>query len=163
RRRTGYRALAQGLVAVAAGDPQEARRYAKRADLLLADPPLTLLLSAQAAQLNGDEGAAKKSLTAMLDQPEPEFLGLPGLFNQAMREGDSADALRLVERAMALRPQTKWAAQSRLDLETRERRWEAARVTLAQAAKRRLFPLEQVRHHRGVILYELSCTALANG
>ena len=50
RRRTGYRALAQGMVAVAAGDPQEARRYAKRADLLLADPPLTLLLSAQAAQ-----------------------------------------------------------------------------------------------------------------
>ena len=43
RRRAGYRALAQGMVAVAAGDPQEARRYAKRADVLLADPPLTLL------------------------------------------------------------------------------------------------------------------------
>jgi len=49
RRRIGYRALAQGMVAVAAGDPQEALRYARKADLLLADPPLTLLLSAQAA------------------------------------------------------------------------------------------------------------------
>jgi HemY protein len=163
RRRTGYRALAQGMVAVAAGDPQEARRYAKRADLLLADPPLTLLLSAQAAQLDGDEGAAKKFFTAMLERPETEFLGLRGLFNQAMREGDRNVALPLVERAMALRPRTRWVVHSRFDLETREGRWEAARDTLAQAAKRRLFPPEQARHHRGVILYELSCAALASG
>jgi HemY protein len=163
RRRTGYRALAQGMVAVAAGDPQEARRYAKRADLLLADPPLTLLLSAQAAQLDGDEGAAKKFFTAMLERPETEFLGLRGLFNQAMREGDRSAALRLVERAMALRPRTGWVALSRFDLETRAGRWEAARETLVQVAKRRLFPPEQARHHRGVILHELSCAALASG
>jgi HemY protein len=163
RRRTGYRALAQGMVAVAAGDSQEARRYAKRADLLLADPPLTLLLSAQAAQLDGDEGAAKKFFTAMLERPETEFLGLRGLFNQAMREGDRSGALRLVERAMVLRPRTGWVALSRFDLETRAGRWEAARETLAQAAKRRLFPPDQARHHRGVILHELSCAALASG
>src|SRR5262249_12747457 len=137
RRRSGYRALAQGMVAVAAGDPQEARRFAKRADLLLADPPLTLLLSAQAAQLDGDEGAAKKFFTAMLARPETEFLGLRGLFNQAMREGDRSGALRLVERAMALRPRTEWVTRSRFDLETRAGRWEAARETLAQAAKRK--------------------------
>jgi HemY protein len=163
RRRTGYRALAQGMVAVAAGDPQEARRYAKRADLLLADPPLTLLLSAQAAQLDGNEGAAKKFFTAMLERPETEFLGLRGLLNQALREGDRSNALRLATRAMALRPGTRWAVLGRFDLETREKRWEAARETLAQAAKRRLVSPEEARHHRGVILYELSCAALAGG
>jgi HemY protein len=163
RRRTGYRALAQGMVAVAAGDPQEARRYAKKADLLLADPPLTLLLSAQAAQLDGDEGAAKKFFTAMLERPETEFLGLRGLLNQALREGDRSNALRFATRAMALRPGTRWAVLGRFDLETRESRWEAARETLAQAAKRRLVPPEEARHHRGVILYELSCAALAGG
>jgi HemY protein len=51
RRRSGYRALTQGMVAVAAGDPHEAQRYARKADALLAEPPLTLLLSAQAASL----------------------------------------------------------------------------------------------------------------
>jgi HemY protein len=163
RRRTGYRALAQGMVAVAAGDPQEARRYAKKADLLLADPPLTLLLSAQAAQLGGDEGAAKKFFTAMLDRPETEFLGLRGLLNQALRAGDRSAALRLAARATELRPGTRWAVESRFDLETREGRWEAARETLAQAAKRRLVPPEQARHRRGVLLYELSCAALASG
>ena len=38
RRRAGYRALTRGMVAVAAGDPQEAQRCARRADALLADP-----------------------------------------------------------------------------------------------------------------------------
>jgi HemY protein len=163
QRRAGYRALAQGMVAVAAGDAQEARRLARRADVLLADPPLTLLLSAQAAQLDGDEGAAKRFFTAMLERRETEFLGLRGLLNQALRAGDRGAALRLAERAMALRPRTRWVALSRFDLETRERHWEAARKTLAQLTRRQLVSRERGRHYRGVILYELSLAALGNG
>ena len=44
RRERGYRALTQGMVAVAAGDPDEADRQARRADVLLEEPPLTMLL-----------------------------------------------------------------------------------------------------------------------
>lgn len=163
RRRAGYRALTQGMVAVAAGDPLEAQRFARRADTLLADPPLTLLLSAQAAQLEGDDGAAKRYFTAMLDRPETEFLGLRGLLNQALRAGDRGTALRLSQRAMTLRPGTPWVVENLFDLEAREGRWEAARETLAQAARRRLVPRERARHHRGVILYELSLAALTSG
>jgi HemY protein len=163
RRRAGYRALTRGMVAVAAGDPHEAQRCSRRADALLADPPLTLLLSAQAAQLGGDETAAKKFLTAMLDRPEMEFLGLRGLLNQALRAGDRGAALRLTERAATLRPDTAWVVESLFELEARERRWEAAQETLARAVKRRIIPREHARHHRGVILYELSLAALASG
>lgn len=163
RRRAGYRALTQGMVAVAAGDPQEAQRFARRADALLADPPLTLLLSAQAAQLEGDELAAKKYFTAMLDRPETEFLGLRGLLNQALRAGDRPTALRLTERAATLRPATPWVVESLFELEAHAGRWEAARQTLAEAVKRRIVPRERARHHRGVILYELSRAALAGG
>src|SRR5690606_40477334 len=67
RRARGYRALTRGLVAVAAGDAAEARRWSRQADVLLAEPPLTLLLSAQAAQLNGDEAAARRHFEAMLE------------------------------------------------------------------------------------------------
>ena len=48
RRQQGYQALTRGMVAVAAGDANEARREAKRADALLDEPPLTMLVSAQA-------------------------------------------------------------------------------------------------------------------
>ena len=163
RRRAGYRALTRGMVAVAAGDPQEAQRCARRADALLADPPLTLLLSAQAAQLGGDDTAAKRFFTAMLDRPETEFLGLRGLLNQALRAGDRGTALSLTERAATLRPGTAWVVESLFDLEAREGRWEAARDTLAQAVKRRVISRERARHYRGVIAYELSLAALASG
>jgi HemY protein len=163
RRRAGYRALTQGMVAVAAGDPQEARRSARRANALLGDPPLTLLLSAQAAQLEGDDLAAKKFFTAMLDRAETEFLGLRGLLNQALRAGDRSTALRLTQRATTLRPGTPWVVESLFDLETREERWEAARETLAKAVKGRVVSRERARHHRGVILYELSRVALSSG
>lgn len=163
KRRAGYRALTQGMVAVAAGEPEEALRCARRADALLADPPLTLLLSAQAAQIGGDETAAKQFFTAMLDRPETAFLGLRGLLNQALRDGDRGTARRLAERAMLLRPGTRWAAVSLFDLEARAGRWEAAGEILLRAAKHRLIAAERARHHRGVIRYELSCAALAGG
>jgi HemY protein len=163
RRRAGYRALTQGMVAVAAGDPQEAQRYARRADTLLADPPLTLLLSAQAAQLEGDEAAAKKFFIAMLERPETEFLGLRGLLNQALQAGDRKTALGIAQRAMTLRPSTPWVIETLFDLEAREGCWLAAENTLAQAAKRRIVPRERARHYRGVILYERSLAALASG
>lgn len=163
RRRAGYRALTQGMVAVAAGDPQEAQRYARRADALLADPPLTLLLSAQAAQLEGDDAAAKKFFAAMLERPETEFLGLRGLLNQAMRAGDRGTAMGIAKRAMTLRPSTPWVIETLFDLDAREGRWQAAESILTQAVKHRVVPRERARHHRGVILYERSLAAVASG
>jgi HemY protein len=163
RRRAGYRALTQGMVAVAAGDPQEAQRYARRADTLLADPPLTLLLSAQAAQLEGDDAAAKRFFAAMLERPETEFLGLRGLLNQALQAGDRGTALGIAKRAVTLRPSTPWVIETLFDLEAREGRWHWAEKTLAQAVKRRIVPRERARHHRGVLLYERSRAALASG
>ena len=163
RRGAGYRALTQGMVAVAAGDPHEAKRYARKADALLADPPLTLLLSAQAAQLEGDHEAAKKFFTAMLDRPETEFLGLRGLLNQALGKGDRSAALGIAKRAITLRPGTPWAVEGLLDLETRDGQWPEAERTLAQAAKKQIVPRERARHNRGVILHELGLEALARG
>ncbi|MBT4490041.1 MAG: heme biosynthesis protein HemY, partial [Rhodospirillaceae bacterium] len=76
RRRRGYQSLSSGLVAVAAGDVGQAKKLAQRTAQLLDEPSLTLLLSAQAAQLDGDEAGAKEHFQAMADRPETEFLGL---------------------------------------------------------------------------------------
>jgi len=79
----GLKALAAGMVAVAAGDPRGASRQAKRAENLLDVAPLTLLLSAQAAQLEGDDKAAENYFKDMLERPDTEFLGLRGLLLRA--------------------------------------------------------------------------------
>jgi HemY protein len=159
RRRRGYRALTQGMVAVAAGDAAEAKRYARQADMLLSEPPLTLLLSAQAAQLNGDQKAAQKYFTAMLDRPETEFLGLRGLIMQALKQKDEAEALRLALRAKELRPKTPWVLSSLVELQARAANWSEAEATLALAAKRHALPQSESRHRRAVMLYEQSVLA----
>ena len=161
RRRRGYHALSQGMVAVAAGDPAEAKRHARQADALLAEPPLTLLLSAQAAQLNGDEKAAEKYFTAMLDRAETEFLGLRGLIMQALKRKDEAVALKLAERAKELRPKTQWVLASLFELQARAGKWVEAEATLALAARRKAVAAIESARHRAVMLYEQSRVASA--
>ena len=163
RRRAGYRALTQGMVAVAAGDADEAQRQARKADVLLAEPPLTLLLSAQAAQLGGDEDAARRYFSEMLNRPETEFLGLRGLLAQALRTGDDATALRLTRRAYLLRPRTPWVLTNLLQLQVRAGAWDEAQATLAEAAKAKLVAGEAARHNQAALLVERSRIAAAEG
>lgn len=162
RRRAGYAALAGGFAAIAAGDTPEAQRSARRAAALLDDAPLTLALSAQAAELDGDAAAARRLQTAMLERPETVLLGLRGLYTEARSAGDAA-ALDLAERARRLRPQLPWAVEAVLELQIRAGRWTEARDTLADAAHRRIVPPERARRHRSAILVELSRAAERNG
>lgn len=163
RRREGYRALTYGMAAVAAGDPDEAERCARRADALLDEPPLTRLLAAQAAQLKGDTAAARDYFTAMLAEPETEFLGLRGLIVQALARGEDGVALKLAERARALRPRTGWVQRALVELEARAGRWEATEARLVEALRRGAIAPGDGRHHRAAILYERGQAAQAAG
>ncbi|WP_119460630.1 heme biosynthesis HemY N-terminal domain-containing protein [Rhodospirillaceae bacterium SYSU D60014] len=163
RRHKGYRALTQGMVAVAAGDADEAKRQARRAHQYLQEPPLTLLLAAQAAQLNGDETAAQRYFTAMLDRPGTRFLGLRGLLTQALRKGDEDEARRLAEQAQDERPGTGWALTTLLDLQRRAGDWAAAEETLRAATKHKAIEPAAGRRMRAVVLTERARGALAQG
>jgi len=163
RKDQGYRAISQGLVAVAAGDAEAARRFARKADQLVDDPPLTMLLSAQAAQLGGDDGAARRYFEAMLKRPEMEFLGLRGLLTQAMREGDRPRALQLARRAKQLRPDAQWVLEAEFDLEVHQRRWSEALSTLTRLARQRGVDQPTARRHKAAILIERSREAEAQG
>lgn len=163
RRARGYRALTQGMVAVAAGDPDEAQRQARRADALLNEPPLTLLLSAQAAQLNGDEQAAKRFFTQMLERPETAFLGVRGLLRQALDRGDKAEALLLTQRANQLRPDAPWVQTTLLELQTASGQWDQALETLRRTARLKLIDATGVARRRAVILVERARVAEAAG
>jgi HemY protein len=163
RRRTGEAALTRGVVALAAGQPAEAQLAARRATALLGDAPMALLVAAEAAAQQGDIAAARASYTALLDRPESEFLGLRGLIGQALRAGDDAAALHLAKRARRLRPDARWLVDAQLLLAARAGDWAAARATLADSVRRRALPAERARHHRGIVLYELSRDAERRG
>lgn len=163
RQRKGYLALIDGLSAVAAGDPHQARKKAKTADSLLKDPPLTMLLSAQAAQLTGDAEAAKTHFTAMLDRPETAFLGLRGLLTQALKEGDQAAALDYARRAHALNAEAPWLTATLFDLQARAGLWREAQETLAEAERKGVFGADEARRKKAVVLYERAAQAEAAG
>jgi HemY protein len=76
RQLRGWRAVSRGLIAVGTGNVLVARRSAGEARKLLAGEPLTLLLSAQAAQLGGDAESAEADFRGMLAHEETRLLGL---------------------------------------------------------------------------------------
>ena len=159
RREKGYRTLTRGMVAAAAGEAEEARKLAARAEKLLGDPPLTKLLTAQAAQLIGDEAAARKHFADMLDRPETAFLGLRGLILAARKEGDEAAALEYAKRAYAIRPKTPWAATTLLDLQIGQNLWREALTTVEAAIRHGILTGEDGRRRRVVVLLACSGTA----
>lgn len=163
RQRKGYLALTDGLAAVAAGDAGKARHLAQRADNLLRDPPLTLLLGAQAAQLSGDADAARRHFSAMLERPETAFLGLRGLLTQALKEGDQQTALDYAGRAHEMNPDAAWLTATLFDLQARTGRWREANATLDRAAKRNVFSQEEIRGKRAVVLHEIAAGLLEEG
>ena len=156
RRERGYRALTRGMVAVAAGDGAEARRQARRAEGLLNEPPLTLLLQAQSAQLSGDEQAAARFFAAMAARPETEFLGVRGLLGQAAKRDDRAGALDLARRAWRLKPKSGWVAGVLFDLEVKESRWLDALATLDAAIDAGAVDKAAGRRRRVALLVELA-------
>ncbi|MDG2032598.1 MAG: heme biosynthesis HemY N-terminal domain-containing protein [Rhodospirillales bacterium] len=163
RRQRGYKALTQGMVAVAAGDAMEARRLSRKAEALLAEPPLTMLLSAQAAQLSGDEKAAGKFFDAMAKQPETKYLGLSGKLKQAMEEGDQDSALELAEQASNLKPKTETATSTLLDLQIKKQDWEKAEKTVKKSIKNKTIDSTTGRRRRALMLFQRSLEEENNG
>lgn len=154
RRRRGYEALTQGLVAIAAGDGSDAQRWAKKAEQLKIDPPLTLLLSAQAAQAAGDVPAAKSRFQAMLNEPGTKFLGLRGLAMLSLKEGDEAAALGYVEEAFRLKPETPWVLDTLFDLAEKQGRLDVALGALRTAEKRKALPQAETERRRALLRLE---------
>jgi len=163
RRSQGYAALTRGMVAVAAGDAAEASRQVKRADVLLNEPPLTMLLSAQTAQLNGDEKAAARFFNAMSENPETEFLGLRGLLNQALKTGETEQALTLARRAYRLRPESEWVVNTLFDLQAKAGQWADARVTVDDKVKAKLIENPDGNRLKSVLALQLGLEAETAG
>lgn len=151
RRRKGFAAITRGLVAVAAGDDEEARRQTRKAISLVGEPPLALLLAAQASQLEGDDETAQRYYTQMLQSKETEFLGLRGLYMAAVRRGDGPQAISIAERARVLRPKTRWALNALFDLNVARGNWTEAATALDAQSRAKAVDLAIAKRRRAVL------------
>ena len=68
--------------------PRAARKFTDEASRIAPNEPLTLLLSAQAAQLAGNRDAAAATFQRMAGRDDTRVLGLHGLFVEARRRND---------------------------------------------------------------------------
>jgi HemY protein len=158
RQAKGFRALTRGLVAVAAGDPVEARRLARTAHGLLEKSPLTLLLAAQAAQLEGDEAGAQRYFEALAKNPEASLLGLRGLATAALKRGDEEAAIKYSEQALQSHPHAEWAAETAHRLQVKLGR--PAEESLKALIRAGTMSAKQGQHRRAVLLAERARQAL---
>ncbi|PHQ69203.1 MAG: heme biosynthesis protein HemY [Sneathiella sp.] len=163
RREKGLEALSSGMVAIAAGDAVEARRQAVEAEKHLAGEPMTLLLAAQAAELNEDDRAARIYYDRMIERGDTEFLGLRGLINRARKDGDIERARALAARADELRPGTDWVLKELYELALKARDWNKADQTLSRMARGKAGKGEAVKRARAVISYERALVCLDAG
>jgi HemY protein len=154
RRVEGYRALSDGLAAVASGDRRQAKKLARRADKLLEDRSLTGLLTARAAELSGDDIEARRRFDDMLARPETAFLGLKGLLALALKEGDRAAALDYARRAWAVKPGSGELAETLYDLLAAAGQWGEAETMLAEAKRAGSLSGAALLHRQALALLE---------
>jgi HemY protein len=132
RRGAGDRAVTRSLLALAAGDPHDARREAQRARRLLGATPQTLLLVAEASRLAGREGEATEAFRTLTEREDAKFLGYRGLLRQAMEREDWTEAASLARHAEEAHPGAAWLRSERGQLAIRTGNWAEA-LALADA------------------------------
>ena len=89
RERKGFDALSDGMVALASGDSRLATKKAHRAEKLLNRPDVTLLLTAQAAEMSGDRAGAFEAYKALLPTDRTRPVGVQGLMRSPRRPSPS--------------------------------------------------------------------------
>jgi len=154
RRHKGHLAVSRGMIAVGAGDMKIARRSATEAARLLGKEPLVLLLSAQAAQMEGDASGAARAFRGMLESPDTKLLGLRGLFVEAQRAGNEREAIGYAEETIALAPASTWAGDALIEHHARAGNWRDALTALERSAT--AFERAERKRKRAVLLTALA-------
>jgi HemY protein len=148
----GLDALSSGMIAIGAGDKALATRYAVQARKALPNEPLTHLLRAQAAQLQGDRATSRRIFEAMLGTPDTEQLGLRGLYLEAVAEGEMEAARQFAERALGLNPKLDWPVDALFDIQCNGSDWAGALETLAIGRKHGHIDKADADRRRAVLL-----------
>ncbi|MDO5756356.1 MAG: heme biosynthesis HemY N-terminal domain-containing protein [Rhodobacterales bacterium] len=151
RREKGYRALSEGMLALASGEGDVAMTRAARAERYLNKPALTNLLTAQAAEMAGNRAKAEEAYKRLLKDDRTRFVGVRGILRQKLADGDTDTALKLAQTAFGLKPAHAETQDTLLKLQTAQEDWAGARSTLNAKLKFGTIPRD-VHKRRDAVL-----------
>ncbi len=151
REKRGYQALADGLMALASGEGRLAMSKAARAEKLLQKPELTNLLVAQAAEMTGDTKKAADTYKKLIGDNATRFVGVRGVLKQKLSEGDDETALKLAEKALAIKPRHEETQNILLGLQTKSQDWSGARSTLTAKLKAGSLPRDVFKRRDAIL------------
>jgi len=151
RERKGYQALSDSLLALASGDAPVALSKARRAEGYLQNPSLTNLIAAQAAEQAGDTNKAAQIYKELVKDPETQFVGVRGLLKQKLADGKTDVALKLAQKAFALKPKHEETQDLLLQLQAKTSDWTGARATLQAKLKQGKIPRDLHKRRDAVL------------
>tara|TARA_R110002049_G_scaffold117332_2_gene270433 strand:+ start:7413 stop:8888 length:1476 start_codon:yes stop_codon:yes gene_type:complete len=163
RERKGYEALSEGLMALASGEGRIAMAKAAKADRYLNKPALTNLLTAQAAELAGDRRKAELTYRKLVADEATRFVGVRGIMKQKLAEGDTETALKLAEKAFALKPKHEEIGDTLLQLQAAKEDWTGARKTLNAKLKNGHLPRDVHKRRDAVLALSEAKDVIAEG
>lgn len=163
RERRGFNALSEAVLALASGEHAKAIKNARKAESLLKRPDLTTLLTAQAAEASGNAKEATKAYKQLLNDDKTRFVGVRGLMKQKLVEGDTDTALKLAEKAFALKPKHEETQDTLLSLQAQDENWAGARATLTSKLKSGSLTRDVHRRRYAVLSIAQARDALAEG
>ncbi|MEM9971949.1 MAG: heme biosynthesis HemY N-terminal domain-containing protein [Pseudomonadota bacterium] len=161
--RKGYEALADGMMALAAGEGRLAIRKAERAENYLNRPALTKLVIAQGAEMVGDTKLATDTFKSLVQDDRTRFVGVRGLMKQKLQAGDTDTAMKLAEKALALRPKNEEVQTTLLQLQAQHEDWFGARATLAASLRSGTLPRDVHKRRDAVLALAHASDAMAEG
>lgn len=151
RQQKGYKALSEGMMALASGEGDLAMSKASRAERFLRKPELTNLITAQAAEMSGNRRKAEEVYKRLLKNEKTRFVGVRGILRQKLADGDTDTALKLAETAFALKPKHAEIQDTLLKLQAQNEDWTGARKTLNAKLKHGTLPRD-VHKRRDAVL-----------
>lgn len=163
RERRGFEALVDAVLALASGEGRTASAKAAKAERLLKRPELTMLISAQAAEIEGDRARAEDYFSRLVADDRTRFVGVRGLLRQKLAAGDTDAALRLAENAFALKPHHAETQDLLLRLQTGKSDWSGARGTLLAKKQSGALPRDVFRRRDAVLALQQAQRCLDAG
>ena len=151
RERRGYRALSEGMMALASGDADAAMTKAVQAERYLQQPTLTNLLAAQAAEMSGNTTRAEQIYKELIKDPQTRFVGVRGIMKQRIASGDTDVALKLAQKAFELKPKHEEVQDVLLRLQAKSHDWQGARKTLGAKLKQGKIPRDVHKRREAVL------------